>query len=298
MEKECYLSHWSAIKMYGSRYIHQIFKSELRDNTEEHYTVFSRKDLFFRKGCTIHLCSLPLPESHKQELRGKSVVSPELAFVQVASSLDIHRLILLALLLCAKPDGALLKPITSKSKMIRKIKNLEHFYGKKKALRALQYVENSCRSPMEAILFMLLRLPYNLGGYGLSGAIFDYEVPLGLENAKTFRQWRVFADLFYKKARLFIEYDSKEFHSNQADLQRDIERTAAILRENYRVIHVRTNQVFDMYKFETVAQNIARIIGKRIRIGNRDEFIKMQLKLRTLLPRFDDFPKPEKKWYA
>ncbi len=283
MQNKRYLSHWSAIKVYASHNIRKVFKKELEGNGLEHYTVFCRKDLHSKKGTFIHLCSTQIPSTHKFQIGEKNVLSPEIAFAQVASELDLHRLILLALLMCAQPEKPWQEALTTKANMIRTIKALKQLDGKAKALQALGYVEDSCRSPMEAFLFMLLSLPYKLGGYGLTGAVFNYEVRLNPKNAKTLRQWRVFADIYYRQGRLFVEYDSKEFHTEQAELQKDAERTASILRENYQLINVRTNQVFDKNKFEIVAHNLARCIGKRIRIKNRNQFILMHQRLRQLL---------------
>lgn len=312
MEK--YLSHWSAINYYSTEYIKSVFKYELNQDRRAHFTVFSDKDRYKLEGEAVHLLTTPIPPSQKCKLNQNSqkreinqnsqkreigetkVLAPELAFVQVAQSLEFHRLILLGILLCARPKDYNHPAITSKAKMIRVIKKFNYIDGKDTALRALQYVEDSCRSPMEAVLFMQLSLPYNLGGYGLTGAVFDHEVQLSPENAKVLGQYSVFADLYYRKVKLFVEYDGKEFHTMQSDLQRDSLRIACILRENYQVISLRTDQVKYMDQFDVVAHNIARCLGKRIRIKDKQTFMNMQIRLRALMPDILNYSRTDKKW--
>ncbi len=209
---------------------------------------------------------------------------PELAYLQLASTLEIPKLILLGILLCSKPNTKDQKPVTTKQRLLHRIHSASGLKGKSKALRALQYVEDSCRSPLEALLFMLLSLPHALGGYGLSGFIFDYEIVLNGENAKVLGKRSVFADLYHEETRLILEYDSKEFHSDPKSLAYDAKRSTALIRQKYDVFSIRTEQLYDEGKFLIVVKNISSKLGKRIRIRCKS-FTRQHALLRSLLPR-------------
>lgn len=291
-----YLSHWSAISSYQSFYVESMFLNEINAEPQKHYTAFSEEELYPKLGRHVHLCSVKIPASLKEGEKGSGRVSLEFAFLQVAKDLPIHKLILLGLLLCGLQKGGR-APLTSKSKMMRRIQSVPYHAGKRKALRALQYVEDTCRSPMEALLYMFLTLPYSLGGYALRGAIFNYELILSPENAKIMKKNRVFFDLFYALIRLVIEYDSKEFHTDPVDLEKDNRRTACIINQNFTVFHIRISQLKDIDQLRVFAQNVAHHLGKRIRIHKQEAFMQQHRELRSLLPGLKNLPKPEKKWY-
>ncbi len=98
---------------------------------------------------------------------------------------------------------------------------------------------------MESIAYMILTLPHALGGYGLDGAVFNYEFMLKDEAAKRLGQKRCFVDLYYKKERLAVEYDSFAFHNRPMDQGKDAIRSAILERQNIEVIHLNTIQLYD-----------------------------------------------------
>lgn len=111
---------------------------------------------------------------------------------------------------------------------------------------------------MESKLYMQLCLPQYLGGCGFSQAIFNYPVRVGF--------YQFFLDLYFPEARLGVEYDSFEFHSNVRSFSEDSLRDAKLLTAGYRLIHVKPSQLQRIDAFEDLVINISRILDKYIYI--------------------------------
>lgn len=211
------------------------------------------------------------------------VASPELLFLQLASELSIHRLILLGLQLCSHPPGNPSAAITTKEKLKSFLSEAPGHHGQKKAWRASTYIENGSASIMESIVYMSLTLPYLLGGYGLRGAIFNYEIRLQGEAGKRLRQKRCFIDLYYKTAKLAIEYESFSFHSRPSEQGKDAIRSAILDRHGIEMMHLSTIQLYDKIAFADFIFNLSSRLGKRIQIRT-EKFNEMNALLRALLP--------------
>ncbi len=145
------------------------------------------------------------------------VASPELLFLELASKLSIHRLILLGLQLCSHPPGLPSMAITTKDKLDTFIAKTAGYRGNRKALQTMKYVENGSASIMESLTYMILGLPYTLGGYGLHGAVFNREIRLKGEAKIRLGQDRCFVDLYYKQEKLGVEYESFTYHSSPTE---------------------------------------------------------------------------------
>ncbi len=85
--------------------------------------------------------------------------------------------------LCSHPPGDFKAAVTTKQRLRDFIEKIPGHSGHRNALRALKYVENGSASIMESMVYMILTLPHILGGYGLKGANFNYEINLKDGNA-------------------------------------------------------------------------------------------------------------------
>lgn len=235
------------------------------------------------KGYKIRLCQSPLPDGAVIARGGKIIASPELLFLQLASELDIHRLILLGLQLCSHPPGAPSAAITTKERLSFFLARTSGHHSHKKAWRALKYIENGSASIMESIVYMFLTLPHLLGGYGLGGAVFNYEIRLEDEAGKRLRQKRCFMDLYYKAAKLAIEYESFAFHSRPSEQGKDAIRSAILDRHGIEVMHLNTIQLYDKAAYKDFILNLSSRLNKRIHIRT-EKFDEMNDRLRSLLP--------------
>lgn len=136
---------------------------------------------------------------------------------------------------------------------------------------------------MESISYMILTLPNSMGGFGIKGAVFNYEIKLNSESAKLLGQDRCFADLYYKQARLAVEYDSFAYHHRPSEQGKDAIRSTCLSRQGIKIINLKTVQLYNKVACMDFAVNLARHLGKRIQIRSNN-FKQMHAQLRELLP--------------
>ena len=130
---------------------------------------------------------------------------------------------------------------------------------------------------------MILTLPHALGGYGLDGAVFNHEIKLKDQAGKHLGQKRCFTDLYYKSAKLAVEYESFAFHNSPSEQGKDAMRSAILDRQGVEVMHLSTIQLYNKDACINFAFNLASRLGKRIQIRAK-KFYEMHLLLRALLP--------------
>jgi hypothetical protein len=287
-----YLSHFSAANVWDIPYIEAVLGPAIAETGipcmgetgSTDITVADHSERFRNNGKRIHSCALELPAGAVTSRHGKSVASPELLFLELASKLSIHRLILLGLQLCSHPPGLPSEAITTTQKLTKFLDKAPGHRGHRKALRAAKYVANGSASIMESLAYMFLTLPYALGGYGLNGAVFNYEIKLNQEARMRLGQSRCFTDLYYKHAKLAVEYDSFTYHNSPSEQGRDVVRSAVLERRGIGMMHFSTIQLYDRESCKDFTYNLAARLGKRIHIRSK-RFDKMHSLMRELLPK-------------
>lgn len=272
-----------AAAFWNIPYIETILGVEFAKKSSAEFTVCARNARSPQKGQIKHCCQLPLPASAVVPVNGKLIASPELVFLQLAGKLDIHRLILLGLQLCSHPAGKASQAITTKRKLTAFLAKTPGHYGHVNALRAVKYIEDGSASVMESLVYMVLTLPNALGGYGLNGAVFNQEIRLKEEAGKRLGQNRCFVDLFYRRSKLAVEYESFSFHHSPLEQGKDIIRAAILARHGVEVMRLSTIQLYDEAACKDFAFNLALRLGKRIQIRAK-RFNEMNALLRALLP--------------
>ena len=285
-----FISHFSAAYSLGIPYLDQVLGSKYshmyKNNQFVDISVTDIKMLHRKNKHMIHLWKAPIPRGAIIKIGSKSVSSPELLFLQLANKLDFHRLILLGLQLCSYPPGDKSQSITTKRKLKDFLRKTPGIHGHKKAELALTYIENGSHSIMESILFMILTLPYRYGGYGLADACFNYEIFADEKIKKHINKSRFYADIYYKDAKLAIEYDSTKHHSNSWEQGRDSFRASALEILGIEVMRMTTIQLYNKDACELFAKNVAISLEKRLR-HNTNKFHSEHNKIRSLLPRTD-----------
>ncbi|NLZ66065.1 MAG: hypothetical protein GX910_00165 [Clostridiaceae bacterium] len=236
----------------------------------EEYVIFVDKPIYRPDRAKIHTCRIPGAEKY---VDGHACTLP-LVFLQVALEYSIHELIYLGLQICSYREGS--RPRSTVKELQACAEELQGHRGRRKALRAIRYLENNSRSPMESILYMFLRLPNALGGCGFNEITLNEKIDLDGGN-KTY-----FADLYVPSCKLDIEYDSEKFHSNASALSKDRERAAHLEAEGYRVVSVGYTQLNNLNAFRNLARQLSRLIGKRLHIRAR-KFFENYVALRDLL---------------
>ncbi|MCL1896343.1 MAG: endonuclease domain-containing protein [Clostridiales bacterium] len=170
---------------------------------------------------------------------------------------------------------------------VKALKNLagrmEGVNGQKNANRALRYIADGSGSPMETILFMLLTLPHQLGGYGLPAPVLNKRIDMAKAGISRSGKPYYVLDLFWPKAKLAIEYDSDSYHTGADRIARDAKKRSDLKARGITVITVTSGQVRSATEFERIAKLISRNLHGRLRFKNPGQFLKARRELRNLL---------------
>lgn len=282
-----YISHYSSALAWDIPYLNSALglygakRSQQRKFTD--VTFSNNNERHSKTGEIVHYCGLNLPHNSVVEKNGCLVSSPQLLFLELANELDIHHLILFGLILVSHPPGKPQEALTNIQLLSNLAENLPSFTGCSKAKRALLYIKDGAASLMEALAFMFLTLPHSLGGYGLIGVSLNCRIGLLDEAQRRLGQRSCFIDLYYKKEKLAVEYDSFTHHNSPGEQAKDMLRASALERQGITVMRLGTVQLFDKSACEEFAYNLAHRLNRRLRIRNKC-FKLEQLSLRALLP--------------
>jgi hypothetical protein len=288
MVMDGYLSHLSAVMHWDIPYAWIAFgkasKAEL--------VASMREELSFgqcRAPCATDAKITHVRTAHLRKdavlVHGEALVSsPELTFLDLAHGLGLHKALLLGLLMCGQPQHGRAEPLTSARKIRRFLAQMKGSHGANPAIKAAKYLTDGAASAHEALLYMVLTLPPRLGGYGLAGARFNHKVmiPEGFATMAK-RRW-FYVDLLWEDAKLAVEYDSYQFHSDRDSRAMDAKKRTALMAMGYTVESINTAQLYDKDALFLTAQVLARRLGKRLRIRNSG-FEEANKALRSLLPR-------------
>lgn len=243
-------------------------------------------------------CAHAVPTNSLYRLGDNVLVpTPELTFLLLARHLELVRLTMAGLELCGhyRMVGATTShPVTSKRTIYncdalttpealqKFLERAGDFPGIASAKRACTYLVKDSASPMETIVYLLLCLPRNMGGYGL---------PRPTLNAKrtvnTYAQSFTFAhtlvpDLYWASAHLDVEYDSDEFHADPLSLAKGARRTLALRAMHVDVISMTSDMLHDEAAFGASVRLVAKKLGYRLPAPRKNEQEKRH-KLRDLL---------------
>lgn len=244
------------------------------------------------EGAVCHVWSAALPKGAVLDSEnGFCVCAPELTFLQMAESMELVDLVELAFELCGTYDISTgevrsCAPLTTVAKLKAYASKAEGARGRRKALRALQYVADGSASPRETVLTMLLCLPYNLGGYRFELPVLNRRIDVGARARNIASKQFYRCDLYWPGVKLALEYDSDLEHLGSRSSASDSSRRNALDALGVDVISVTTLQIASRVEMEKIAHHVARRLGKRLQY-KEPTFSVANLRLRTaLLGRF------------
>ena len=219
---------------------------------------------------------------------GVYVPVPELCLVQLACQESLLRTMREGFALCGSyaldesSETGLAEriPLASSESMRRFAESHPGLHGAAKALRALSKVKDGSASPSETDLAMRLTLPINLGGYGFSDARLNCRIDPSKRAAEYSDREYFVGDLCWIEKKLVIEYDSN-LHLTPRQLARDARKRSALEEDGFKVITVTSPQLGSPVEMERVARQIARHLGRRLRIQVPD-FARRQRELFNL----------------
>lgn len=239
--------------------------------------------------CARHSWGRALPENAVVRLaEGIYLSTPEFAFLQMANSLDEMELAILGCSLCGGyypcegGAGFVKRPrLTTVGRLSASLSQFRNVKNASKARRALRWVFEGSRSPMETSTALLLSVSRRMGGYGLPRPVLNQRVELSKSAAALAGAPYYVVDLYYPRRNVAIEYLGRAYHKN---VDRDVTREYALRDEGCTLFNVTITQVVSSGLRNRLVQDIARAIGYRLRKGTPSLSVKRNALLNRLLP--------------
>ncbi len=259
--------------------------------------VFRRSERRVLPLAQVHLCMPTLPaQSIARVTRGLYVVSPELSFLQMARVLDLFELIHLGFELCGTyaPERRGTTGLVQRNRALTSVQSIQAALGlmrgardRAAALRAINLVQDNAASPMESVCAMLLGMPRRLGGFGLPSFSLNHRIEFDDVARSIAHRDHAKADLYWEPARVDVEYEGRIFHEGETRMASDKARANALAHMGITTISLFDEHVQSDAMFCTMACDIARAIGFRMRpLDTRDR--ERRLTLRRAILRHSD----------
>ena len=232
-----------------------------------------------------------IPRGGFIQISGEVYVSPpELVIVQLADSLGLIELAVLCSLLFslfASPSipGGELCPRQALSNKERCLKFLlrcqpdegRAVQGLSLAKRALDLAVEGAASPKEIETALLFSLPQEMGGYGFEQPVMNYEIPISRSPYKRY------ADLFWAKEEVAVEYDSDSEHASREALWEDAVRRNDLVDAGILSFSVTSKQLSELTGFARTARQVAAALGSTIIIPRDRLFNERQRQLKATI---------------
>lgn len=233
-----------------------------------HLMVEPRRNTRAAREIVRHVRTAPLPSRAFVRLSDDVLVSsPELVFVELATEIDEVWLAQLGFELCGtyalssrESAGFRLReePLMTVESAMRFLDGCGKAKGVGRARRALRMVVDGSRSPMETALTLMLCAPRSVGGLGLEHPRLNWPVRTS-DGVK-------YVDVCWPEHGFGLEYLGEEYHSGDGAEARDSRRESRLLASGMRIIDVRFEDVRNPKLFDQLANDVAALLGVRVRI--------------------------------
>lgn len=205
------------------------------------------------------------------------LVSPEGCYLQMGKSADRISLMKLGFELCGSyslsTQGTGFRnrpPLCRRQDIARLGKKISSNNGVANALNALRFVRENSASPMETSLALLFGLTPTYGGFGLGMPEMNAPIraPQETRGKTVYRLYH--CDLYWPDYKVAVEYNSTQFHANESALTRDAIRMNDLSGFGIKVLVATRVQISNPVETEIFANQLAFIMGKRIRSTRAD----------------------------
>lgn len=239
------------------------------------------------------VCSRPIPAPAFYLVnRSVCIASPQLVFVQLATTLPLVLLIKLGDELCGMYTSTFdeEKRDRQRDAVLCTVEELRSFIdsatwmrGSARARKALPFiVEGSC-SARETELEMLLCLPPRHGGYGFPKPQMNMRVDFNREARAFAKQAYARCDLCWPDCKLDVEYDGRAWHEDEERAWHDKARANGLQQMGYRVISVSKTELDSRPLLDSAAIVLSGIVGHRLRDSMAAALEKRDILHETLL---------------
>lgn len=230
-------------------------------------------------------------ESYLELEAGVYIVDIKLCALQAANDLSLRELVEYYFEICgsyaldaSEETGYRERPALTNTEALRNFFSQASGYrGSNNAIKALRYVRDGCRSPLETAFVMMLTMPKSEGGFGIRAIKTDFPVPVPKRYSALTRRTVFYFDALLEKSMTDIEYNGF-FHDEPEQQAIDEERRNTLRNMGYAVITVSRHSFFKQSAFRRVMEAIR--IREKICPGRLpDDFPALQEDLRQFVLR-------------
>lgn len=233
------------------------------------------------RDCQVHVCRTDLPPGSFRSLpQGNIVSSPELTFLQMASTASLWQLIEVGNYLCSTfsiSDKG--RGYTGKREQLVSTTLLGGFlsalppntYGANKARAALEYVVELTASPKESQLAMHYRLPSELGGRGPISIAANQAIQIDEHGQRLLDSSCLVGDLFLPDFDCDLEFDSIEFHTGRFRLDHTQARRNVLEAMGIKTVSATEGQINRIEKLDDFTWLLEERIGLPHPVYTREE---------------------------
>lgn len=148
--------------------------------------------------------------------------------------------------------------------------------GIKKASYINKWLANYSASPVESKLFFVLCGPRKLGCYQIKKMNLNKKINLSYKARIIGGQQFIKPDLSIPKCKIALEYDSKQFHSDYVQIQKDKRRIDALLHDGWKVTTIVYSQLVNRQIMDQIAKDIMRHSGQDLRVRHNNFYTKQK----------------------
>lgn len=256
-----------------------------------------------------HTFKRPLPRnSFFQVEEHVFVAAPYLGFARLARRLPLPEATLLGMEFCgrfstlrlhaqagrtAAGKGYLERPPLANAATISRYLAAMGLERHATAVRASKLLQDNARSPREALLHVLLTCRRPHGGYHFTGYAVNSAVALPKHLETLVGSPSLECDFLWEERGLCIEYDGKDYHSDDAQRAHDNMKRLALSQLGIRVVTVDKHQLREQHLIDGVMQAVSEQIGASpVRMDRAAVEARMRLRRRLLDPSLDLYDPP------
>lgn len=267
------------------------------DSESIHVLTFSNNAKRHRKGCICHCTRYTFDAESYLELEPNVyIVDIKLCALEAAADLNLSELVEYYFEICGSyalgtSDETQYRErpaLTSVEELRAFFSEASGYRGSNKALKALSYVREGCRSPLETAFVMMLTMPKSMGGLAIRVIKTDYPIPVPKRYAALTRRTVFYLDALLENSMTDIEYNGF-YHDEPEQQSIDEERRNTLRNMGYAVITVSRHSFFKQSAFRRVMEAIR--IREKIWPGRLpDNFAILQETLRQfVLQRYFEY---------
>lgn len=262
------------------------------DSESIHVLTFSNNANRHRKGCICHYTRYTFDAESYLELEPNVyIVDIKLCALEATADLNLWELVEYYFEICGSyaletSDETQYRErpaLTSVEELRAFFSKASGYRGSNKALKALSYVREGCRSPLETAFVMMLTMPKSMGGLAIRAIKTDYPIPVPKRYAALTRRTVFYLDALLENSMTDIEYNGF-YHDEPEQQSIDEERRNTLRNMGYVVITVSRHSFFKQSAFRRVMEAIR--IREKIWPGRLpDNFAILQETLRQFVLR-------------